>query len=76
MTVFSGKDADLLISVNNMEKFSGVQFDLILPAPLQYIDGSVAFAGRNTNQQVSAQLVGKKSFEGDCLFCRQYIFYG
>ena len=61
MAAFSGSQADLLISVNNMEPFSGVQFDLILPAPLQYVDGSATFTGRNTDQQVSAQMISKNT---------------
>ena len=57
MAAFSGHQADLLIAVNNMETFSGIQFDLILPTPLTYVEGSVAFAGRNTDQQISAQAI-------------------
>ena len=55
MFAFSDNEAELLVSINNMEEFAAVQFDLVLPDPLQYIDGSVTFSGRNTNHEISAQ---------------------
>ena len=55
MFAFSGDEGELLVSLNNMEEFVAVQFDLVLPDPLQYIDGSVIFIARNTNHEISAQ---------------------
>lgn len=55
MFAFSGDESELLIAINNMEAFTAVQFDLALPTPLQYIDASVEFVGRNSNHGISAQ---------------------
>ncbi len=58
MFSFSGDEAELIVSINNMEAFTGIQFDLTLPDPLKYIEGSIAFVGRNTNHEVSAEQIG------------------
>ncbi len=55
MFAYSGNQAELKISINNMEAFCGFQFELNLPTPLTYISGSADFLGRNTNHQISAQ---------------------
>lgn len=36
----SGTTVELAVSINNMESFTGFQFDLQLPAPLTYVSGS------------------------------------
>jgi len=55
MFAYSGDEEEFLVSLNNMEEFVAIQFDLILPNPLQYINGSVIFVGRNVNHEISAQ---------------------
>lgn len=59
MFAFSGDQSTLTFSINNMEPFTGFQFDLIMPAPLTYIDGSVVLTDRKTNHQVFANTINE-----------------
>lgn len=59
MFAFSGDQAALTFSINNMEPFTGFQFDLIMPAPLTYIDESVVLSDRKTNHQVFANVINE-----------------
>ncbi|GEM_PF-2311370 len=53
-TAFSGEQATLSFSINNMEKFTGFQFDLELPDVLNYMDGSATLTQRSNGHSVSA----------------------
>ncbi|MEI7980609.1 MAG: choice-of-anchor D domain-containing protein, partial [Bacteroidota bacterium] len=57
LSVFSGKQGTLSFSVNNMEGFTGFQFDLQLPSPMTYITGSATLSGRNTDHIISANMI-------------------
>jgi len=57
LSVFSGKQGTLSFSVNNMEGFTGLQFDLQLPSPFTWIAGSAVLTDRKTNHIVSANIV-------------------
>lgn len=54
---FSGHNSTLNFSINNMEAFTGFQFDLILPSPLSYIPGSAILSNRKSNHTVSANMI-------------------
>lgn len=57
MFSYSGSQANLSLSINNMEAFTGFQFDLQLPSPLTFIPGSAQLSGRKTNHFVSANVL-------------------
>jgi len=57
MSAFSGTQANLNFSINNMESFTGFQFDLQLPTALTYQQGSVLLSNRKTNHVVSANVL-------------------
>ena len=57
MFAYSGNQANLSLSINNMEAFTGFQFDLQLPSPLAYLPGSVLLTNRKTNHFVSANVL-------------------
>ena len=58
-TAFSGDQATLSFSINNMEPFSGFQFDMMLPDVLQYVAGSARLSERNNGHSVSADRVSE-----------------
>ncbi len=61
MFAYSGKQASLTYSINNMDPFTGFQFDLQLPSPMAYVSGSASLLSRKTNHVVSANtLPGNK----------------
>lgn len=57
MNAYSGHIDTLNFSINNMEPFTGFQFDLSLPSPMTYIMGSAALSDRKTNHVVSAGMI-------------------
>jgi len=57
MFAYSGNQANLSLSINNMEAFTGFQFDLQLPSPLAYLPGSIQLTSRKTNHLVSANVL-------------------
>lgn len=57
MFAYSGTEANLSLSINNMEAFTGFQFDLQLPASLTYQQGSAILTNRKTNHVVSATVL-------------------
>jgi len=57
MSAYSGKEATLTCSINNMEPFTGFQFDLLVPSVLTYVTGSATLSGRKSNHLVSASVV-------------------
>jgi hypothetical protein len=62
MEAASGTQADLSFTINNMEDFVGFQFDLSLPTPLTYVDGSGSLnADRITDHQLSVSMVSSTS---------------
>lgn len=54
---YSGKTGTLTFSINNMEPFTGFQFDLVLPAPLTYAAGTASLSGRKANHVVSVNTI-------------------
>ena len=59
MFAYSGNQANLSLSINNMEAFTGFQFDLQLPSPLAYLPGSIQLTNRKTNHLVSANVLSE-----------------
>ncbi len=57
MFAYSGKQATLSYSINNMDPFTGFQFDVQLPSPMTYVPGSAILTGRKTNHVVSANTI-------------------
>jgi len=57
MFAYSGHGGTLSFTINNMEPFTGFQFDLQLPQPLTYVSGSAILSSRKTNHVVSADMV-------------------
>lgn len=57
MFAFSGNQAQLSMSINNQEDFTGFQFDLPLPSCLTYVIGSATLSGRKTDHLISANVV-------------------
>lgn len=57
MFAYSGDQATLTYSINNMDPFTGFQFDLQLPSPLTYVAGSATLSGRKSNHIVSANII-------------------
>jgi len=53
----SGTDTTLSLRINNQEPFIGFQFDLPLPDPVEYLDGSVQLTSRADGHAVSANVV-------------------
>jgi len=54
----SGTTATLTLSINNMEPFVGFQFDLLLPSPLTYINGTVSLnPSRSNGHQATASMI-------------------
>jgi hypothetical protein len=56
-TAFSGNQASLSFSVNNMEKFTGLQFDVDMPEVLSYVDGSASLSQRSDDHSVTVNRV-------------------
>ena len=54
---YSGKTANLIFTINNMDPFTGFQFDLQLPSPLSFVAGSAILTGRKTDHVVSANTI-------------------
>jgi hypothetical protein len=57
MFAFSGTQASLSLSINNMEAFTGFQFDIQLPSALTYQQGSIQLTNRKANHIVSANVL-------------------
>jgi hypothetical protein len=57
MFSFSGHEASLGFTMNNMEPVIGFQFDLILPEPLTYVMNSALLSSRKADHIVSANMV-------------------
>ena len=45
------------VSINNMEPFSGFQFDLTLPQDISYVENSVELSTRKSDHSVSGSLI-------------------
>ena len=56
---FSGDTVRLYCSINNMEPFVAFQFDLLLPEPMTYIEGSAQLTERAVDHIVSANMIGE-----------------
>jgi hypothetical protein len=50
-------DISIPVSINNMEPFSGFQFDLTLPQDINYVENSVALSTRKSDHSVSGSLI-------------------
>ena len=62
---YSNKPIEIIVSVNNMEKFIGFQFDLNLPYGFEYISNSEKYLGRDDGHQIGiAQNSQKITFIG------------
>lgn len=57
MLSYSGQADTLHLSINNMEEFTGFQFDLVLPSPLAYQGGSVVLSDRKTDHMAFASII-------------------
>ena len=58
----SGSTVELSISINNMESFTGFQFDLQLPEPLTYIQGSCTLdPARINNHLISVNSISEQT---------------
>ena len=49
------------VTVDNMEPFNGFQFDVVLPQDISYVDGSVAYSGRETDHVVAASMINSNT---------------
>jgi len=54
----SGDTATLTLSINNQEPFVAFQCDIILPGPMNFIEGSESLSVRAVDHNISANLVG------------------
>jgi hypothetical protein len=54
---YSGKQTTLSYSINNIDPFTGFQFDLQLPSPLTYVNGSAILSDRKSNHIISANVI-------------------
>lgn len=54
---FSGDQVDLSFSINNMEAFTGFQFDLTLPSAMSYVSGSANLSTRANGHLASGNMV-------------------
>ena len=50
-------DISIPVSINNMEPFSGFQFDLTLPQDISYVENSVVLSTRKSDHSVSGSLI-------------------
>lgn len=50
-------DISIPVSINNMESFSGFQFDLTLPQDISYVENSVELSTRKSDHSVSGSLI-------------------
>jgi hypothetical protein len=50
-------DISIPVSINNMEPFSGFQFDLTLPQDISYVENSVALSTRKSDHSVSGSVI-------------------
>ena len=50
-------DISIPVSINNMEPFSGFQFDLTLPQDISYVENSVELSTRKSDHSVSGSLI-------------------
>jgi hypothetical protein len=57
LSVFTGQEGTLAFTVNNMESVSGFQFDVVLPEPMNFLEGSEVLSDRKTNHAVSAHVI-------------------
>ncbi|MGA7160982.1 MAG: T9SS type A sorting domain-containing protein, partial [Bacteroidota bacterium] len=53
----SGHPGMLTLSVNNMEQFSALQCEILLPSSMKYFYGSAVFIGRNVDHSISADTI-------------------
>ncbi len=54
---YSEQPDTLRLSINNMEEFTGFQFDLAVPSPLTYVPGSVFLSERKTDHVAYADMI-------------------
>lgn len=73
---FSGETALLSFSINNMEAFTGFQFDLTLPTALSYVMGSTYLTGRESDHVVSANTVTGNKLRIVCYSPDKELFTG
>ncbi|MDD4032083.1 MAG: choice-of-anchor D domain-containing protein [Bacteroidales bacterium] len=57
LSVFSGSYGELTLSVNNMEPFTAIQFDLLIPSEMTFQADSIWFIGRSVNHQITASQI-------------------
>lgn len=57
MFAYSGHQGTLAISINNMEPFTGFQFDLVLPSSMTYVNNSAMLSIRKSNHAVSVNTI-------------------
>ncbi len=57
LSTFSGQQKTLNFSMNNMEGVTGFQFDLELPPPLTYVEGTAMLTSRKVDHAISASMV-------------------
>ena len=53
MNVFSGDTGSMVFTINNMEPFSSFQFDMYLPEPMIYLEGSENLSARSSGHIVT-----------------------
>ena len=46
------------VSINNMEPFSGFQFDISLPNDVSYVENSLEFTSRASDHSIAANVIG------------------
>jgi hypothetical protein len=56
----SGYFVTLPVSINNMEPFTGFQFEINLPEQIQFVPESAQLSGRKTDHQISADTAQNK----------------
>lgn len=61
MLSYSGQPDTLHFTINNMEEFTGFQFDLTLPASLSYSTGSAVLSERKTDHIVFASMINSNT---------------
>ncbi|MEI6436030.1 MAG: choice-of-anchor D domain-containing protein [Bacteroidota bacterium] len=76
LSVFSGRQGSLTFSINNMEPFTGFQFDLLLPSPMTYVEGSAVLSGRKTNHIVSASIISGNKLRVVAYSANKQVFSG
>lgn len=76
LSAFSGRQGALTFSINNMEPFTGFQFDLLLPSPMTYFEGSAVLSGRKTNHIVSASIIAGNKLRVVAYSANKQVFSG